>query len=136
MRRHYYIILDANAPEALDIYTRLDGNDHTLFQQGLFTRAQTRHFMNFDSQPVPCAVGEIADAAKTPQDFACCKVHIAGFRARPNGRFGSLLGFQNGAIETSNPTCSPSQENGASHIAAVAAQYSTLVKDDQLVFLE
>src|SRR5580693_7545540 len=92
--------------------------------------------MNFDSQPVPCAVGEITAETMAPQSFARRRVHVTGFGTRANGGLGGLLRLQNGAVKPANPACSPPQENSASHIAAVAAQYSTLVKDDQLVFLE
>jgi hypothetical protein len=133
---HYDVILNANAAEPLDIYTRLDCNDHTLFEQGLFVHAQTRHFMHFDSQPVSCAVGEVPDETMAPKNFARRSINVTRFGARPNGHLGGMLCLQDGGVKPANPACSPSQENSASHIAAVAAQYSTLVKDDQVVFLE
>ena len=46
-------------PKPFQVYSRLNRDDHPLFENCLFALAQARHFMHLYPQPMTCAVGEI-----------------------------------------------------------------------------
>src|SRR5580704_16781474 len=98
------------------------------------------------------AVSEVTFQARTLENVARCSVDSCGRYSWPDGGDSGFLGFENCVIERAGfvtsrithpsprrctrPDRRPSQEDGTCHVATVVAQYSTLVKDDQLVFPE
>src|SRR4029077_14599031 len=51
-----------------------------------------------------------------------------------NSALGSLLGLEDGIVEAPDTFWRATHVNSPRHIAAIAAEYSTLVEDDQFVF--
>jgi hypothetical protein len=131
-----HVIFDSDSAEALKVYAGLDGYHHILFQNETLPTSQPRHLVHFQAKAVTRAVREVLIQLVAPQNVAGCAIDLAGFDARLDDGYGGSLGFQDGVIEPSDTIGRAAQEDRTRHIAAVAAQYSTLVHHDQLVFPE
>src|SRR5579864_772809 len=91
--------------------------------------------MNFEAQAVPCAMYKKPPQASLLEDAARRSVHLFRRDARTQSLPGRLLRLEYGIVPTAHPRRGTPHANRARQIARIAAQYSTEVKDDQLVFL-
>src|SRR5579862_9522646 len=70
------VILDADAPDPGNIHSRLDGDDVSGLQPLLLPLRDARVLVNFDSEAVPGAVGEVTIKPVTGENLPGCSVHF------------------------------------------------------------
>src|ERR1700735_3781310 len=63
-------------------------------------------------------------------------IYLTSLHARPYGCSGGFLSFQHGIVQPPYPRWSSSHKYRPGQVAAITAEYSTLVQDDQFVFPE
>src|SRR5579863_4454538 len=130
------VVLNADAPEAFHVNAWLDGQNHSLAKDCFFAPAKPRHFVYFQAQTMAGAMRKVLRQLASPQSPPCRAIYIPGRRARPNRVLGRLLSVQNRIVEPANLGRGFADVNRARHIAAVAADYSTLIEDDQFAFAD
>src|SRR6185437_4105222 len=91
--------------------------------------------MHLEAQAVPCAMYEPSLQARQLKNAARRSVHVLRGDAWTQRLPGSLLRLAYGFVPATHLQRSAPHADRARQIAGIAAQYSTEVKHDQLVFL-
>jgi len=134
MNSHF--VLNAHAPHAFHINSRLQGHHVTLTDFLFLTSGNPRPFVDFDAQTVARAVYEITSEAvlieKTPRD----PVNASGSHTGPESVLRRFLGLLHCFVPSPYASRCASQKDRARQIAAIVAEYSTQVQDHQFVFLQ
>src|ERR1700734_1824402 len=81
-------------------------------------------------------MGKVLAQTQAPPSLPGGSVHLASLHAGPDCLSGRSLRFQNGIIEPPDLNRRASQKYCPGQVAAITAEYSTLVQDDQFVFPE
>src|SRR3984885_8334691 len=130
------IVLDADAADAGNVHSRLDGDDVSGFQFLLLPFRDARVLVNFNSEPMPRAVGEVTVKPVTGQNLPGSSVHFPAGYARAHGRNGRRSSFLHRFVPAANLGRRFAHDYGSGNVAAIVREYSTHVEHDQFVFLQ
>src|ERR1700744_477584 len=121
------VILDADAADAGDIHSRLDGDDVSGFQLLLLPFRDAGVLVNFDSEPMPRAVGEVAVKPVAGKNLPGRSVHFPAGRARSHSRNRRRSSFLNRFVPAANLWRRFANYDCAGNVAAIVGEYSTHV---------
>src|SRR6516164_701297 len=127
LSRDDYVVLDADAAHALKVNARFHSYYHSLEQGRLFAFSKPRHFVNLQAQTMPCAVCEMPIERNRAQGGSRGFVDVRCSGPRSDCLLGCLLSLKHRVIEALDLGRRTPHVYCASHIATVAADYSTLV---------
>ena len=131
---HRHVVFNANSSDARYVNSRFNRN-HVSGNQNMFL--STRHpglFMHFQAEPMSGAMHKIFVKPVVRQNPSGGGIDIPTGDAGPRRGNRSRLRFLDRAIASPYARRGASDEDSPRNIAAIVAEYSTQVEDDQFIF--
>src|SRR5579872_2848237 len=133
-RRDQGIVFNSNSPNAFDVYTGFQGHHVAGRETRLLVPSDPGILMNLKADAVARAMNKIPTKSLALQDVSGRGVDRTAGHAGLQRVAGRRLRLQHRLVPLADARGGLPHENRARQVTAVAAQYSTQVEDDQLVF--